>query len=112
MSIELACCRVLPVSAISALTNSAKRCSMCSATLRSSAQRRARGLYGAIDERLIRLGDRGQDPAVDRIDVLKAASLAHELATDEAGQLLGSKRVRVGVGGQPHRVRILGKASA
>ncbi len=76
------------------------------------AQRRARGLYGAIDERLIRLGDRGQDPAVDRIDVLEAASLAHELATDEAGQLLGSKRVRVGFGGQPHRVRILRRASA
>src|SRR5881398_306734 len=109
MSSELACCSVLPVSAISALTNSAKRCSMRSATLRSSAQRsgvdrRAHGtrsVHGAVDERSVRLGDRAVDGAVDGVDVLERASLAHELAPDEAGELAAGKGVRVDFAGHP-----------
>jgi len=72
------------------------------------AQRRARGLYGAIDERLIRLGDRGQDrPLRMMFSKLRPGA---RTGTDEAGSCWAATGT-VGVGGQPHRVRILGKAS-
>ena len=65
------------------------------------AQRGARGLHRALDERIVRLGDRADGGAVDGIDVLERASLAHELAPDEAGELAAGEGVRVDFAGHP-----------
>jgi len=113
MSSVLACCRVLAgvgdlgahelgEALLDALRHLAQQCAALARreARPRSAQRGARGLHGPIDERGVRLGDRGHDLTVDRIDILESAPLAHELADDQARELAAAKGVRWDLGGR------------